>query len=198
MEVEPRENASSAPPPRRSDRTRSVILDVARRHFAAHGFERTTIRAVAADAGIDPALVIRYYGSKARLFDAALDIALRLPDLSGVPADHLAEALVRHFLVRWEHESADDTLLLLLRSAVTNDRAAERMREIFATQVAPGLGGPHAEKVGLIVTQLLGLALSRHLLRIPAVARLTPGEILALYVPAVGGVFQLPRGREAR
>ncbi|MFD5634006.1 TetR family transcriptional regulator [Streptomyces sp. NPDC127077] len=181
---------------RRSDRTRAVILDAARRRFAAHGFERTTIRAVAADAGIDPSMVMRYYGNKARLFDAALDIDLDLPDLSAVPAGDRAEALVRHFLRRWEHDEAGDALLLLLRSAVTNEHAAERMHAIFATQVAPALAGAagpeQAARAGLVSAQLLGLALTRYILRIPTVARLSPEQIVATLAPAVQATLEGP------
>lgn len=176
--------------PRRSDRTRAAILEAARRRFAAHGFERTTIRAIAADADIDPSMVMRYYGNKAQLFDAALDVDLHLPDLTGVPADDLARVWVRHFLSRWEHDGDDDALLLLLRSAVTNDHAARRMHEIFAAQVAPALTaalGPEqaAARAGLVSAQLLGLALTRHLLRLPAVTHLTPDEIVSTLAPAI-------------
>ncbi|MGW1965148.1 TetR/AcrR family transcriptional regulator [Streptomyces sp. NPDC001935] len=208
----------SASGARRSDRTRAVILDAARRRFAAHGFERTTIRAVAADAGIDPSMVMRYYGSKDRLFDAALDIDLDLPDLSAVPAGERAEALVRHFLRRWERDEAGDALLLLLRSAVTNEHAAGRMHAIFATQVAPALAGTtgperaaraeltgperaapaeptgpeQAARAGLVSAQLLGLALTRYILRIPAVAHLSPEQIVATLAPAVQATLDGP------
>ncbi|MEU4173096.1 TetR family transcriptional regulator [Streptomyces sp. NPDC026665] len=185
-------NGTSAP--RRSDRTRAVILDAARRRFAAHGFERTTIRAVAADADIDPSMVMRYYGNKAQLFDAALDIDLDLPDLSAVPAGDRPEALVRHFLRRWEHDEAGDTLLLLLRSAVTNEHAAERMHAIFATQVAPALaraaGPEQAARAGLVSAQLLGLALTRYILRIPTVADLSPEQIVATLAPAIRATLE--------
>src|SRR6476660_7923444 len=116
---------------RRSDRTKAAILRATREHLAAHGYDRTTIRGVAADAGIDPSMVMRYFGSKAKLFDAALDIDLHLPDLTGVPLDQLPRMLVRLFLDRWENDPTGDALLVLLRSAVTNDHAAARMREIF-------------------------------------------------------------------
>ncbi|MGW3917314.1 TetR/AcrR family transcriptional regulator [Streptomyces sp. NPDC005070] len=185
---------SSASGARRSDRTRAVILDAARRRFAAHGFERTTIRAVAADADIDPSMVMRYYGNKAQLFDAALDIDLDLPDLSAVPARDRAEALVRHFLHRWEQDEAGDALLLLLRSAVTNEHAAERMHAIFASQVAPALAkaaGPgQAAQAGLVSAQLLGLALTRYILRIPAVTHLSPDQIIATLAPAVQVILE--------
>src|SRR6476620_10095355 len=143
-------------PEKRSDRTKSTILRAARERLAAQGYDRTTIRGVAADAGIDPSMVVRYFGSKAKLFDAALDIDLHLPDLTGVPLDQLPRILV------------------LLRSAVTNDHAAARMREIFAAQVAPALAGAlgqelAAQRAGLVSAQLLGLGLTRYLLRLPAV-----------------------------
>lgn len=186
------ENTTTA---RRSDHTRAAILDAARRRFAAHGFERTTIRAVAADAGIDPSMVMRYYGSKAQLFDAALDIDLRMPDLTGVPADDLARTLVRHFLQRWEDDGTGDTLLLLLRSAVTNDQAARRIHEIFAAQVLPALAsvlGPEraAARAGMVSTQLLGLALTRYLLRLPAVTALTPDQITDTLTPALRATLE--------
>jgi AcrR family transcriptional regulator len=184
----------AAPPPRRSDRTRAAILEAARRRFAAHGFERTTIRAVAADARIDPSMVMRYYGSKDRLFDAALDVDLRLPDLAAVPPGDLAGTLVRHFLGLWENNSTDEGLLLLLRSAVTNDQAAARTHEIFAGQIAPALSAAlGAERAaacgGLVSAQLLGLALTRYLLRLPAVTALTPEQITGTHPPAVQAVL---------
>ncbi|MGW3285174.1 TetR/AcrR family transcriptional regulator [Streptomyces sp. NPDC001002] len=177
--------ADQIPTSRRSDRTRAAILNAARRRFADRGFERTTIRAIAADADIDPSLVMRYYGSKAQLFDAALDIALSLPDLSSIPADRLAEELVQCFLHHWDSVGSDDALLLLLRSAVTNDRAAQRMQEIFAAEIAPALGRSNAARAGLVSAQLLGLALTRHLLRIPVVVDMNQEEIVAAYAPAI-------------
>ncbi|MEU9737035.1 TetR family transcriptional regulator [Streptomyces sp. NPDC048002] len=183
--------SAEAPATRRSDQTRAAILAAARQHFATHGFEGTTIRAVAADAGIDHSMVMRYYGSKARLLDAALDIDLDLPDLSATPPEERAELLVRHFLHLWEHNAAGDGLLLLLRSAVTHEQAAERMREIFAAQVAPALK-TDPEKVGLISTQLLGLALTRYLLRIPVVAAMPPEDIVTAYAPAIQTILKSP------
>src|SRR6476660_3479305 len=117
--------------PRRSAGTRAAILAAARERFAADGFERATIRAIAADADIDPSMVIRYYGSKDKLFAAAADFDLQLPDLGGTPPDEVGAALVGHFLHRWEDNG---TLVALLRAAVTNDTAAERMRGIFGDQ----------------------------------------------------------------
>ncbi len=184
-----------AGPERRSDRTRAAILRAARERLAAQGYDRTTIRGVAADAGIDPSMVMRYFGTKAGLFDAALDIDLRLPDLTGVPPAELPGLLVRLFLDRWESDPAGDALLVLLRSAVTNEHAAARMRAIFAGQVAPVLAaavGPElaARRAGLVAAQLLGLGLTRYLLRLPAVTALTRGEIEDALTPAIRAILE--------
>ena len=109
---------------KRSQPAREAILAAARRRFTRDGYERTTIRSVASDAGVDPAMVMRYYRSKEGLFGAAVDIDLHLPDLAGVPPDRIAGLLARHFLSRWEGELADEAIMVLLRSAVTNPAAA--------------------------------------------------------------------------
>ncbi|WP_443059431.1 TetR/AcrR family transcriptional regulator [Streptomyces sp. NBC_00435] len=181
----------------RGAQTKAAILRAARDRFAAQGYERTTIRGVAADAGIDPSMVMRYFGNKERLFDAALAVDLRLPDLAAVPAGELAEVLVQHFVERWEGDPADDALLVLLRSAVTNEAAAARMREVFATQVAPALAaaiGPEraARAAGLVSAQLLGLALTRYLLRLPAVTSLPPRAVIEGLTPALAATLLLP------
>lgn len=160
----------------RAARTRARILTAARRRFAVDGYERTTIRGVAADAGIDPALVMRHFGNKQGLFAAAADVDLALPDLEGVPAERLGAAAVGHFLERWD---GGDSLRVLLATAVTSSEAAARMQEIFRAQLAPfvAAAGPHdpaaaAERAGLVATQMLGLALCRYVLRLPPVVAL--------------------------
>src|SRR5688500_17485592 len=110
--------------PRRSDATRAAILGAARERFAADGYERATIRAIATQAGIDPALVMRYFGSKEGLFADAVQFDLRLPDLSSVPRESIGATLVEHFLEVWENS---ETFFALLRAAVTNEAAADRM-----------------------------------------------------------------------
>src|SRR3954452_22381794 len=109
---------------RRSNRTRTAILHAARERFAAQGYDRTTIRGVAADADIDPSMVMRYFGNKAQLFEAALTIDLRLPDVTAAPHEALPGVLVRHFVDRWERDPTDYVVRALVRSAVTNAQAA--------------------------------------------------------------------------
>ena len=81
---------------------------------------------------------MRYFGSKADL-DAVVEIDLRLPDLAKVPRRRLGETLVSHFLTRWEGDPGDDALLTLLRSAATDEKAADRMRGIFRHQLVAAL-----------------------------------------------------------
>ncbi len=110
---------------RRSDATKSAILTAARERFAAEGYERATIRAIANAADIDPAMVMRYFGSKERLFAAAAEFDLRLPDLSGIRRRDVGAVLVGHFFDRWE---GDDILMALLRAAASQEAAAARMQ----------------------------------------------------------------------
>ncbi|MEW2384172.1 TetR family transcriptional regulator [Micromonospora sp. NPDC047707] len=174
--------------PRRSDATRAAILRSARARFAADGYDRATIRAIAADARIDPSMVMRYYGSKEGLFAAAAEFDLRLPDLTQVPPDRFGEALVRHFLDRWE---GDETLAALLRAASANPGAAERIRGIFADQLTEAVAtfgaGPEttARRAGLVASQILGLAFTRYIVRLPPVVEMDRAEVVAWVGPTI-------------
>ncbi len=174
----------------KSERTRAAILAAARELFAEMGYERATVRDIAARASIDAAMVIRYFGSKDGLFARASAFDLKLPDLSKVAAGRRGEALVGHFLDMWEGAAGNGGLTILLRAAATNVEAADRMREIFAGQVAPALmpGAGRAEaarRAGLVATQMLGLALCRYVLKLPPVVAMTRAEIVGAAGPTV-------------
>ena len=174
----------------KSGRTRAAILGAAREQFAARGYDRTSVRSIAAQASIDPAMVIRYFSSKEALFAAAVDVDLMLPDLASVPAEELGSRLTRHFLERWEGDLSDDVLLILLRSAVTSEQVAERLRAVFADQVVGALSAllPEAEaerRAALVASQLLGLALTRYLLRLPGMAGRPADDVVADVAPTV-------------
>jgi len=174
--------------PRDAETTKEAILASARQRFAADGYERATIRSIASDAGIDPALVMRYFGSKEKLFAVAADFDLRLPDTSSMPRTRFGGAFVAHFVDRWE---ADDTFLALLRAGATNEAAAERVRAVLAGQVVPVIvkvsrDPAHAAlRAGLVATQLLGMALCRYVLRLPPIVAMTRGEIVAYLGPTI-------------
>ncbi len=175
----------------RSQDTRSSILVAARKRFAAEGFDGTTIRAVAADAGIDPSMVMRYYGSKDGLFAAAIDIELHLPELTDVPQSRLGEALIRHWIELWEGDLSTELLHVLLRSAISNEEAGERLRSVFGAQVmrtvAQVVADPAeaATRAGLVSSQMLGLALTRHILKLPPVVALDQETLVAGVAPTI-------------
>jgi AcrR family transcriptional regulator len=177
----------------RSAATRQAILDAARSAFAARGYEQTTIRAVAAAAGIDASMVMRYYGSKAGLFAAAATADLQVPDLRSVPAERWGEVLVRYLVERWEDTSRDDELILLLRTAVTSEAVAAQLQAVLARLVTEPVAalygatddGRAAESAAFIGAQLLGLALCRYILRQEPLASLPAAEVVAAVAPSV-------------
>jgi AcrR family transcriptional regulator len=163
----------------KADQTKAVILSAARERFAETGYEGATIRAIAADANIDPSMVMRYFGNKEQLFAAAAEFDLRFPDLSDVERSELGAALVNHFLARWED---DEALIVLLRSSTTNAEAAQRMKGIFVAQLLPAIAkltpGDAPRRAGLIATQVLGMALCRFVLRIPPIVEMSREDLM--------------------
>jgi AcrR family transcriptional regulator len=178
---------------RSSEQTKAVILAAARERFGAAGFQGATVRAIAASAGIDPSMVMRYFGSKDKLFAAAAEFDLRFPDLSAVDRSQVGKALVSHFLDRWEN---DEGLKVLLRSATTNDEAIGRMQQIFVGQLQPVVATLVSDaavvRAGLIATQILGLALCRYVLRLAPVVDMSRDDIVNRVGPAIQRYFDAP------
>ena len=173
---------------RKSERTRGAILKAAQELFAELGYARTTVRDVASRAAIDPAMVMRYFGSKDALFARATAIDLKLPDLTKTAPEQFGDTLIRHFLDIWEGPSSNGTLIILLRTSASDEDIAAKTREVFAGQVLPMLArvagsGELATRAGLISTQLLGLALCRYVLKVPPVVAMTPERIIACFGP---------------
>jgi AcrR family transcriptional regulator len=184
--------------PKKSDTTRARIIGAARERFRKEGYERTTIRKVARDAKIDPALVMRYFESKRGLFDAAMTVELRIPDLSRHPRDKLGEALITHFLNRWE-EPGDDSLKLVLRSSASDEAAAERLRTtIFRDQIIPMVARLRGEEAysrdiaALIATQTVGLAYTRYILKLPPLVAMPRETIIRVIGATIQRYFDNP------
>jgi AcrR family transcriptional regulator len=181
--------AKAVKPPRRRNPgavTRAAILAAARERFANDGYERATVRGIAADSGIDPALVMRHFGSKEALFAEAADLDLQLPDLHGVGGEDLARVLLPSFFAVWED---DTTFLALLRSSMTHEVAALALREVFARQVAPKLAAvalDHPlERAALVGSQILGLVVARYVLRVPPLVNMSREELMAWVSPVL-------------
>ena len=184
---------------RSSEQTKAAILAAARDRFGASGFQAATIRAIAADAGVDPAMVMRYYGSKDKLFAAAADFDLRFPEFAASDRTNVGRSVVRHFLERWE---GDEALVILLRSSATNGEAAQRMHEIFGAQLQPLVAtlvpaGESGVRAGLIATQILGMALCRFVLRLPPIVAMTQDEIVDWLGPTIQRYLGLPDDADA-
>lgn len=174
----------------KSEKTRQAILEAARRLFYDRGYDGASVRQIAREVPIDPAMIMRYFGSKEGLFSAAVLIDLKLPDPNTIPRDKAGEGLVRHFLNLWEGDRSAIGLPILLRSAVSNQDALDKIHTIFKEQVSPTVAGITSAddadtRAGLIVSQLFGLALCRYILKLPPVTDMTEEEIVDRIGPIV-------------
>ena len=173
----------------KSERTKAAIESAASRQFRERGYDATTIRDIAAEAGTDPALVIRYFKNKEGLFALVARPRLELPPLGDIDPGKIGDTLIRRFLEIWEGE--DSGMPILLKSAASNDAAAQKLREIFAAQVVPAIAALRPDdkveqRAALISSQLLGLALTRYVLKLPPAVALDRETIIR----EVGGAIQ--------
>ncbi|MCF6390875.1 TetR family transcriptional regulator [Mycobacterium sp. MBM] len=178
---------------RDGEATKAAILAAAQAQFGEQGFERTTIRSVATAAGVDPALVMHYFGNKAGLFAAATRLDIRFPDLTGVAPADIAALVIPMFVEVW---GPSGSFLPLLRAAATNRAAADALLEVFATQVAPALAAVvpdrPAERAALIGAQLLGVAVSRHILGTAPLAQMPDSELVEWLGPVLAHFLTHP------
>jgi len=174
--------------------TRERIAEAARRLFAERGFDRTSIRAVAAAAGVDPALVHHYFGTKQRLFLEAVDFPIdAMRALTSLPTDDVdgvGERLVRFALRLWDDPVVLPRLLGVLRSAVTDPEAGRMLGTLFTRhgpiQLVRSIGADHPDlRAELVGTQLVGLAVARHVLRVEPLASADHETIVAAVGPTM-------------
>jgi AcrR family transcriptional regulator len=174
--------------------TRETILLMARRMFATRGYDATSLRSIAAAAEVDPALVVHYFGSKEGLFVAATGLPDDLPEmfasLAELPVHDFVQALVHGYLRLVDSDKSRNAMLALVRSAVSNEKAAAMLREFLTAELLPGIAGlsgkPDAQlRASLVAAHLIGIAVSRHVLRIEPLARASTDEIAALATPAI-------------
>jgi AcrR family transcriptional regulator len=174
--------------------TREAILTIARRKFATRGYEATSLRGVAADAKVDPALVVHYFGTKEGLFVAATGLPAGLPELFGslaaLPLRDYVHALVHGYLEIVDSDRSRNPILALVRAAVSNDKAAAMLREFLSAELLPVIarrtGHPDAQlRASLVAAHLIGIATLRHVLRVEPLAAASPDEIVTLVTPAI-------------
>ncbi|WP_086565647.1 TetR/AcrR family transcriptional regulator [Streptomyces africanus] len=185
------------PPRTESADTRDRILTAAREEFSERGYEKTSVRGIAKAAGVDPALVHHYFGTKEQVFEAAITLsfgpALDAPKaIEEGPLDGVGERLARFFFGVWENPATRAPLLAIVRSAVTNDTAAAVFRRIVAAQVLRRIAGrldlPDAElRAELAAAQLVGTAMLRYVIKIEPLASADTEQIIARLAPVVQG-----------
>jgi AcrR family transcriptional regulator len=180
--------------PRGKTDTRDVILGAARRLFAAAGYDKTSVRDVAAAAGVDPAMIRHYFGSKAELFRATMDWPFEPADIAAriTAGDRgeIGERLTRVFFESWEQPESRAPLLAILRGAATHDESANLVRQFIQGQVyahiAAALRAPDAElRIDLAMSQLLGIAYLRHILHVEPVASTPVEDLIKRVTPVV-------------
>lgn len=174
--------------------TREEILAVARRRFATYGYDATSLRGIAADAQVDPALLIHYFGTKEGLFTEATGLPVRLSELlsalDGATPREAAETLVRGYLQVVDSDQSRNAILALIRSAVSNEKAATMLREFLTAELLSSIAEitdfPNAPlRASLVAAQLVGIAMLRHVVRVEPVANASPDEIAALVAPVI-------------
>jgi AcrR family transcriptional regulator len=185
--------------------TRGEIVAAASRCFAAAGYDVTSLRQIAVDAGVDPALVRRFFGGKEKLFtevaSTLIDPARMLAAAADGPAAATGERLVRYFLTLLGDVRQPGPILGLIRSAVTSEHAANLMRGFLAEMVlgrlAATLRADHPDlRAALVASQLVGLAVTRYATRLGPLTATDIDELTRWVAPVIQyyltGTPQLP------
>jgi AcrR family transcriptional regulator len=169
--------------PLRSQPTRDRILKAATRIFGREGYDHATIRAIAAEADINPAMVMRYYGSKEALFVAATKFDVDHSALASIAKDQYGETIVRRVLQNWEDPQTGPARRAMLLASMTNetarakfvDEATEQYRELLRAFGAT----ENLQRVAvLIAAQVVGLVVMRYILRSPAMLAQTHEQLI--------------------
>ncbi|WP_431924409.1 TetR family transcriptional regulator [Nonomuraea jabiensis] len=182
---------------------RQRIMEAAAARFGAEGFQRATIKAIAIDAGVDPAMIYYFFGGKQGLYEAVLNSYSPQRDpvgeLLSEGVERFGERLVRRFLEVTEGRDAADGVGALTRLAVIDPEPAAKLREFieaeFAGSLAKHLDLPDAHlRAGLIGAQLAGLAVARHLLRVEPLASMSTESLVTLMAPVIQRLVTEPLG----
>jgi AcrR family transcriptional regulator len=172
--------------------TREAIAEAARRGFAELGYDRTTIRGVAEEAGIDPALVMHYFGSKQKLFLAVMELPFdpgrELPPLLAGPRSQAGLRLARFAVGVMEDPSARTVLIGILRAAASEPEAARLTRELIAGQIvaafSESLTVDQPElRANLVASQVVGLVIARHVIQVEPLASLDSEALIEAIAP---------------
>lgn len=174
--------------------TRAEILRAASRVFASKGYQAASLRGIAREASVDPALVHHYFAGKRELFVEALrlpfDPAERIGRMVDGPPEGLGERVASVFFAIWEVPESRERFVALVRSAVSDDDAGRMLREFVSREIVGRIGAAAGvpdggERAGLVASQLIGLALLRYVLRVPQVADVPLPQLVARVAPTI-------------
>jgi AcrR family transcriptional regulator len=182
--------------------TREAILEAARKAFAERGYDGASIRAIATSAGVDPALVHHYFGSKDQLFLATVHAPINpeeiLPKVFEPGIEGIGERIVRTFLTVWD-SPAGSTAAALIRSAVQHDWSARMLREFLVSQILRRaqreLDIDPAEaptRASLVATQMAGLAMIRYIVKIEPMASMPAEDVIRHIGPTIQRYLEGP------
>jgi AcrR family transcriptional regulator len=173
--------------------SRQRVLEAARELFGQHGYAGTTVRAVATAAGVDPAMVFYFFGTKQGLFSAVVDMSERVPpaieSIFAGDLDTIGERIVATLVANLD-ESGNVPLVALTRSAPTDAKSQALLREFIEREItdrlAALLGTPDAaQRAGMVNVQILGLAVARYIVRLEPIASASVDELVATFGPLV-------------
>ncbi|GAB3710987.1 TetR/AcrR family transcriptional regulator [Mariniluteicoccus flavus] len=182
--------------PRSGEDTRGLILTAARQRFAEDGYSAVSLRAIARDAGVDPALVHHYFAGKEDLFNAAVNAAAAPGDpvkvvdaLLATPREHIGRAALRSYLTAWEDPAGVERYLAIVRASTSTDGAEAASQYLGGTILADlteRLGADQPERrAATAATILMGVGFMRHVVRRPGIVDATLDELLDMFGPAV-------------
>jgi AcrR family transcriptional regulator len=174
--------------------SRDVVLAAAKQRFAREGFEKTTLRAIAHDAHVDPSMVLYLFGSKVELFRESMRLILDPQVLVAAMTESdgdIGSRMVRAYMGIWETPDTADSMRAMLQSATSNSDAHEAFRDFMQsyvlTAVSEVLGGGEQARLRamLAASQLVGVAILRYIMQVPPLATLSGDEIVRLIAPTL-------------
>lgn len=184
--------------------TRAAIEAAARRRFSELGYPRTTMRAIAHDAGVDPRLITHFFGSKQQLFVAVVELPFQpdevFPALLAAGGDDVGARIADFIVGLLEHEETRSTVTSIIRAAASEEQAAEQVRTLVATRLleplASSLGVDQPQlRAAMMASHVVGLAFARHVVGIPALVEADPrrlrwflGRVFDVYVRGPSGL----------
>jgi AcrR family transcriptional regulator len=172
--------------------TRELILGAARNQFGERGYDGTTIRGIAAEAGVNPALVHHFFGSKEQVFAAALELpvnpAMVLSTILDGPREEIGERILRLFLGLWRESDTRKSFLALVRSVSTNESAALMLRQfverVMMARVAEALDIPRL-RLNALISHIMGIAMLRYIIGVEPMASADEDELVATIAPVI-------------